>query len=115
MATRSLSPKRFKQKLREHRTAVATLAMINARRAVKDQIRARGLKVAHFTAKEISILAEDYVAQHREQLRAEAEHTIATWPGFARWRLPWSNIENSAHQQNEPKSTTSAVQISGAE
>ena len=116
MATRSLSPKRFKQKLREHRTAVATLAMINARRAVKDQIRARGLKVAHFTAKEISILAEDYVAQHREQLRAEAEHAIATWPGFARWRLPnCSNIESNAQKQNEPKSTTSVVQMSGAQ
>ena len=100
MATRSLSPKRFKQKLREHRTAVATLAMINARRAVKDQIRARGLKVAHFTAKEISILAEDYVAQHREQLRAEAEHTIATWPGFARWRLPRGH--SNRHQAGSP-------------
>jgi hypothetical protein len=84
MAARSLSPDRIAQKLREHRTAVATLAMFNAKRAVKAQIRAQGLKVAHFTAKEISILAEDYVAQHREQLRAEAEHTIATWPGFAR-------------------------------
>jgi hypothetical protein len=74
-----------------------------------------GLKVAHFTAKEISVLAEDYVAQHREQLRAEAEHTIATWPGFARWRLPeCANLASDAQKQNEPKSTTSAVQILGA-
>src|SRR5215467_14469378 len=88
MAARSLSPKQILERLQRHRSAVAVLAMQSARREVKAQIRAQGLKVAHYSAKEISILAEAHLAQHREQLRAEAEHAINTWPGFARWRLP---------------------------
>ena len=115
MATRSLSPKQIQERMQRHRSAVAVLAMQSARREVKAQIRAQGLKVAHYSAKEISILAEAHLAQHREQLTAEAEHAIATWPGFARWRLPdCANIETDAQSENEPKSTTSAVQMSGA-
>ena len=115
MAARSLSAKQVQERLQRHRSAVAVLAMQSARREVKAQIRAQGLKVAHYSAKEISILAEAHLAQHREQLTAEAEHAIATWPGFARWRLPnCSNIENSAQNQNPQTSTTSTVQMSGA-
>src|SRR5262249_5916642 len=82
MATRSLSPDRIAQKLREHRSAVAVLAMQSAKRAVKDQIRAKGEKPAHFTAKEIAVLAEVELQRNRTKLIAEAEHAIATWPGF---------------------------------
>jgi hypothetical protein len=45
---------------------------------------------------------------------AEAAEAIATWPGFERWRVPDANISNNAQKQSEPKSTTSALQISGA-
>jgi hypothetical protein len=88
MAMRSLSPKQILERTQQHRHAVTVLAMQSAKRAVKADIRAKGLKVAQFSAKEITILAEAHLAQHREQLRAEAEHTIATWPGFARWVCP---------------------------
>ena len=94
-AARSLSPKQLLERMQRHRTAVATLALYRAKNAVRANIRAKGLKLAQFSAKEITILAEDYLAQHRERLRVEAEHTIATWPGFARWRLPTANIENN--------------------
>ena len=57
--------------------------------------KSRTLKLNDVTAKEITLLAEDYLDQHREQLRAEAEDAIATWPGFERWRLPVSTT-NSA-------------------
>ena len=115
MATRSLSAKQVQERLQRHRSAVAVLAMQSARREVKAQIRAQGLKVAHYSAKEISILAEAHLAQHREQLTAEAEHAIATWPGFARWRLPnCSNIETDAQSEMPPISTTSPLQILGA-
>ena len=63
-----------------------------------------------------SIRADAYFDVHREWLVAEAEHVIATSPYFARWRLPdCANIETNAQSENEPKSTTSAVQMSGAE
>jgi hypothetical protein len=107
MAARSLSPNRVAQKLREHRSAVATLAMLNAKRAVKAQIRARGEKPAHFTAKEIAVLAEAELQRNRTRFIAEAEHTIATWPGFAYLRI-------NAQTQTQPISTTSAVQMFGA-
>ena len=103
MATRSLSAKQVQERLQRHRSAVAVLAMQSARREVKAQIRAQGLKVAHYSAKEISILAEAHLAQHREQLRAEAEHAIATWPGFARWRLPKEVFVKSQEIEHSPK------------
>ena len=45
---------------------VRTIAHRLARDAVKRQLRDRGLKVSHFSAKEISLLAEEYFAQHPE-------------------------------------------------
>jgi hypothetical protein len=88
MATRSLSPKRTLERMRQHRQCVIVLARQSARKAIKAQLRAEGLKLSQFSAKDISIRAEAWFDVHRQELRAEAEHAIATWPGFARWRLP---------------------------
>ena len=109
MATRSLSAKQVQERLQRHRSAVAVLAMQSARREVKAQIRAQGLKVAHYSAKEISILAEAHLAQHREQLRAEAEHAINTWPGFARWRLPKEVFVKSQQIEHSPKADSAVA------
>ena len=115
MAARSLSPKQILERLQRHRSVVAVLATQSARREVKAQIRAQGLKVAHYSAREISVLAEVVLQRNRPRFVAEAEHAINTWPGFARWRLPnCSNIETDAQSQTQPISTTSAVQILGA-
>ena len=114
-ANGSLSPKQVQERLQRHRSAVAVLAMQSAKRAVRAQIRANGQKIAQFSAREISVLAEAHLAQHRERLRAEAEHTIATWPGFAYLRVPSANIKANAQSEKPPISTTSAVQMSGAE
>ena len=51
---------------------VFTIARMRARNAVKRQLRARGLKVSHYSAKEISVLAEEYFVQHRAALLNEA-------------------------------------------
>ena len=87
-ATISLSPKRTLERMQRHRHAVMVLALQRAKKAVQANIRAKGQRLADFSAREITLLAEDYLAQHRAQLWAEAEHAIATWPGFARWRVP---------------------------
>ena len=94
-ATISLSPKRTLERMQRHRHAVMVLAMQRAKKAVQANIRAKGQRIADFSAREITLLAEDYLAQHREQLWAEAEHAIATWPGFARWRVPVSQTDNA--------------------
>ena len=115
MATRSLSPNQIAQKLREHRQCVIVLAHQSARKAIKAQLRAEGLKLSQFSAKDISIRADAYFDVHRERLIAEAEQIVATSPYFERWRLPdGANIESDAQTQTQPISTTSAVQISGA-
>ena len=72
----------------QHRSAVIVLAMQRAKRLVQANIRAKGQRLADFSAMEITLLAEDYLAQHRPELIAEAEEVIATSPGFERWRLP---------------------------
>jgi hypothetical protein len=114
MATRSLSPKQIAERTQQHRQAVMVLAHRRARKAVERQLQEQGLKPRYMALREINLLAQDYLAQHREQLRAEAEHAIATWPGFARWRLPCADIKTNAQTPSEPISTTSALQISGA-
>ena len=115
MATRSLSPKRTAERIQRHRHAVLVLAHQSARKAIKAQLRAEGLKLSQFSAKDISIRAEAWFDVHRQELIAEAEQITSTSPYFERWRLPSANITTVAQSENEPKSTTSAVQMSGAE
>jgi hypothetical protein len=113
-AVRSLSPKQILERVRLHRQAVMILAHRRAKKAVKRELQEQGLKPKYIAPREINLLAHAYLAQHRPELLAEAEHVIATWPGFARWRLPSANITTNAQKQSEPISTTSALQISGA-
>ena len=87
--------KAYADRLAQHRQAVSTLALQGAKKTVQANIRAKGQRIADFSAKEITLLAEDYLAQHGKELRAEAEHAIATWPGFARWRLPVSHTDSA--------------------
>ena len=114
MATRSLSPKRTAERMRQHRHAVMVLALMRAKTAVQMQIRAKGQKLSDYSAKEISRLAEVELDRNRASLIADAEHAIATWPGFARWRLPCAELSSDAQSKIEPISITSTVQMSGA-
>src|SRR5262249_30782432 len=107
MATRSLSPKQILERMQRHRQAVIVLARQSAKRAIKAQIRAEGLKLLQFSAKDISIRAEAWFDAHRQELIAEAEQTIATSPLFAYLRI-------NAQTQTQPISTISTVQMLGA-
>ena len=53
-------------RLAQHRSAVSTLAMQRAKRLVQADIRAKGQRLADCSAREITLLAEDYLAQHGE-------------------------------------------------
>jgi hypothetical protein len=92
--------------MQRHRHAVMVLAMQRARKAVQANIRAKGQRPADFSAKEITLLAEDYLAQHRARLIAEAEKDIATWPGFARWRCPPEVFVKSIKIEHSPKANS---------
>lgn len=94
------------------RGAVMTRALQMAKNAVRDQIRARGERIANYAAKDITILAEAYLRQNAEQLVTKAAQDVMTfWPEFS-WYF--ANINISAQPGSEPISTTSALQISGA-
>ena len=97
MATRTLSPKRIAQRLREHHHAVIVLARQSAARAIKAQIRAQGDKVSQVPARTIRVFADAYFDVHRERLIAEAKQVIATSPYFARWRLPANITTNGTN------------------
>ena len=82
------SPNCETQRMLRHRSAVMTLARMRAKKAVLLALRAQGLRPQHFSVREIGVLTDYYVNQHRAKLMAEAAEAIATWPGFAQWRLP---------------------------
>jgi len=107
----NLLANRTTQRLLRHRSAVMTLARMRAKKAVILALSAQGLKPQHFSAREIAVLAEYYLNQHRARLVAEAEEIIETWPGFASFR---ADVINIAQTENEPKPITSVVQNSSA-
>ena len=80
MATKSLSPNRVPQQLRDHRQAVMVLARRSARKAIEAKLKAQGVKVSFLPLCEINALANDYLAEHRAFFVAEAKQAIATWP-----------------------------------
>jgi hypothetical protein len=57
-ASRTLSPKRALERLRRHRHAVIVLARQSAKKSVLAKLRAQGLRPQHFSAREISLLAD---------------------------------------------------------
>jgi hypothetical protein len=54
------------------RQATATFAHQAAKRRVKDQIRADGGKIWDYSARDFSLMAEQYLAEHREELIPQA-------------------------------------------
>jgi len=66
--------------------AVKALALYSAKQRVKEQIRARGEKVAHYSCREITALGEEYFASHMEELLAQALVDVWKLPSFARYR-----------------------------
>ncbi len=81
-------PLHLRRAAQRHHHAVATLARQAAIKAIKAKLRAEGTRLSEFAAREITMMAEDYLAQHRDQLTAEAKALIARSPYLARWRYP---------------------------
>jgi hypothetical protein len=59
--------------------ATITLARQSAIKATKHQLRAEGLKPTHYSHRDIVIRAEAYLAEHREELIAEAKEIVERW------------------------------------
>jgi hypothetical protein len=111
-ATRSLSPKRAAERMQRFNSAVRTIALYRAKKAVQAQIRARGGRISDYSCRDMSTMANDHFAQHRDELIARATEVVATFPEFS--PLVCAYVVTSAQSQSGPKSITSTVQMSGA-
>ena len=62
------------------RAATGTLAKQRARKIVIEQVRAKGERISDYTNRDLSIMAESYMAEHWEELfpraRALAEEIL---------------------------------------
>jgi hypothetical protein len=79
--------------------ATPTLALQAAMKAAKHQLQAQGLRPTHFSHRDLVIRAEAYLADHREELIAEAKEIVERWRGEGffgkRCSLGVHSIENA--------------------
>jgi hypothetical protein len=59
--------------------ATNTLARQRALKAAKAKLQAQGLRPSHFSHRDLVIRAEAYLAEHREELIAEARPIVERW------------------------------------
>jgi hypothetical protein len=59
--------------MQQHRQAVMVLALQRAKKAVKEQIRAKGQGLRDYSAREISLLAHAELERNRASLIADTE------------------------------------------
>jgi hypothetical protein len=98
--------------------AIYTLAMYRAKKAVKEQLRRKGVKLSEVTARDIQILARleldlrgpEFVAQGKEMIASSPELTKM----YEKEQRQRAKLRTNAQSKIEPISITSAVQISGA-
>jgi DNA invertase Pin-like site-specific DNA recombinase len=95
-------------------TAAHALAMLHSRQAVKRQLQAKGEKVSHYAAREITVLARQYLAEHREELMPEAKATTQRWmlEGVFVKRAQRAALESDAQRTKAWSIATLVVQIS---
>jgi hypothetical protein len=74
-----------------------------ARKAVKQELQAQGLKLSHIELRVIVAQAHDYVEQHRETLVVEAKRMIARSP----------ELRKLAEQEAKARSRCSNIRTNG--
>jgi hypothetical protein len=75
-----------------------TAAMYRARQEIKNQLRARGEHVAQLSARDITLLAEQYLAEHRQALMEEARAMVMDSPEL---RKLYEREQAKRQRQNE--------------
>jgi hypothetical protein len=59
--------------------ATMTLALQAAMKITKRRLQAQGLKVSHLPMRELRARAEAYLAEHRDELIADAKQIVEQW------------------------------------
>jgi hypothetical protein len=92
--------------------------MYRAKKAVKEQLRRKGVKLSEVTARDIQILARLELDLRGPEFVAQAKEMIASSPELTKMyekeRRQRAKLRTNAQSKIEPISITSAVQISGA-
>jgi hypothetical protein len=107
MATQTLSL--ISQPVGNRSAVLRTLARQKAIRAIKEQLRAQGLRLAQFSSREIHIRAEQYLEVHRQELIEQAIETVSNSRSYASSmnESSASFVQNSGHVR---KIMTSQIQ-----
>jgi len=110
MATQTLS---LSQPVGNRSAVVCTLAR---QKAVKQQLRAQGLKLAQFSSRDIHIWADAFLEAHRQELIEQAREMVSSSSELRKLyereqHQLRAKLRTNAQEENGPKST---VQMSGA-
>ena len=113
MATQTLS---LSQPVGNRSAVVCTLARQKAVNAVKQQLRAQGLKLAQFSSRDIHIRADAFLEAHRQELIEQAREMVSSSSELRKLyereqHQLRAKLRTNAQEENGPKST---VQMSGA-
>jgi len=92
-------------------TAACTLAHQRAIKAVKEALRARGLKPQQYSHRELSLLANEYAKHNGEELINDAAETSERWraEGFFGKRAQSCFVQNLRLTHSAPKPAAQAV------
>ena len=102
---------------------ITVLARQAARNVVKRQLQDRGIRPHHLKRREISVLAEEYLAQHRAELIAQAVENVQSYPPLLklyereqrdRLRLAFSRLSTFAQREKPRFARGFGVRKSGA-
>jgi hypothetical protein len=96
-------------------SAVKVLARLAAKKAVQAELKEQGVRVTVFPYAELMRLAAEYLDKHPELYQVALERAKRmTADGVFGKRAQRAYLNNSAQSQEQPKSTTSTVQMSCA-
>jgi Na+-transporting NADH:ubiquinone oxidoreductase subunit NqrC len=109
-AVRSLSPKQIAERTQLHRQAVIQLARLAAKNAVKEEMRAQGIRLTLVFPAVITAKANEYLSAHRELFDEARER--AKRLGYVD---PLADIKTNTRTTNTQSIGTSAVQNSCTE
>ena len=116
MATQMLS---LSQPIGNRSAVLCTLARQRAVNVIKRQLQAQGIRLNDVTVRDIHIWADAYLEVHRQELIEQAMEMVSSSPElrklYEREQRQRAKLRTNAQKENEPRSTTSTVQMSGAQ
>jgi hypothetical protein len=97
---------------------ISTLARQSAIKAIKERLRAQGVKLSHVSARDICLCADAYFETNRQALIEQAIEIINKSPTFRKYyereQRERVKLRRNAQRSGRCSNTTFSVQMSGA-